>query len=208
MINELNKYNNSLIEIPRKIVVSSKNNLVNAVKTNSDNQFEVNVEGLVLENLKSLKTLDDKEEKHVNTEKIIDDIITHINFKNCNNLEYAKIENEVEKIVEKNVNEFIPTYEDTLQTSVNHIKNNIGNTISNFNSFINSYNEKSKESTIMTGAFFEDEKSKQNTSKGSLMTGAFFEDEKKNIISNMSEEEKNNLVFGSQNENEISSKTK
>lgn len=101
MINELNKYNNSLIEIPRKIVVSSKNNLVNAVKTNSDNQFEVNVEGLVLENLKSLKTLDDKEEKHVNTEKIIDDIITHINFKNCNNLEYAKIENEVEKIVEK-----------------------------------------------------------------------------------------------------------
>lgn len=60
----------------------------------------------------------------------------------------------------------------------------------------------------MTGAFFEDEKSKQNTSKGSLMTGAFFENEKKNIISNMSEEEKNNLVFGSQNENEISSKTK
>ena len=101
MINELNKYNDSLIEMPRKIVVSSKNNLVNAVKTNSDNQFEVNVEGLVLENLKSLKALDDKEEKHVNTGKIIDNIITHINFKNCNNLEYAKIENEVEKIVEK-----------------------------------------------------------------------------------------------------------
>ena len=208
MINELNKYNDSLIELPRKIVVSSKNSLINSVKTNSDNQFEVDINSLVLENTKNLKGLDDKEEKHVNAGKIIDNIITHINFKNCNNLEYAKIEHEVEKIVEKNINEFIPTYEDTLKTSVNHIKNNIGNTISNFNSFINSQNEKAKESTIMTGAFFEDEKSKQNTNKGSLMTGAFFEDEKKNIISNMSEEEKNNLVFGSQNENEFSSKTK